>query len=386
MTARRSFGNVRKRASGRWQATYWHEGASHQGPGTFGTKGEGQSWLSTVETDILRGFWIDPRASRQTLKAYADTWLASRADLRPTTAGKYEYLLRRHILPALGNKSLSSLSQTIVRTWYNKLSQQYEAVGDDAYRLLRTILGAAVNDRQLPSNPCRIKGAGTVRSKERPTASVSEVAEAMSKTPAPYRLPLALAAFCQLRRGEVIGLQRKHIDVGQMTVQIEQSVVVPHKGVETLGPPKSEAGRRTLAIPPNLKQVLIDHLAVHVEAEPEAWMFTNETGSRLPTHKLNRVWVKVRVDIGRPDLHLHDLRHSGLTWVAASGASLAELMRRGGHSTPSAAMVYQHATEDRDKALAAALGDLAKTADAALAARRDISTNAHEAPTEQMAN
>ena len=92
------------------------------------------------------------------------------------------------------------------------------------------------------------------------------------------------------------------------------------------------------------------------------------------------------VDIGRPDLHLHDLRHSGLTWVAASGASLAELMRRGGHSTPSAAMVYQHATEDRDKALAAALGDLAKTADAALAARRDISTNAHEAPTEQMAN
>ena len=149
-------------------------------------------------------------------------------------------------------------------------------------------------------------------------ASVAEVVEAMSKTPDLYRLPLALAAFCQLRRGEVIGLQRKHIDVDQMTVQIEQSVVVPHKGVATLGPPKSEAGRRTLAIPPNLKQVLIDHLADNVEPEPEAWLFTNETGIRLPTYKFNRVWAKVRADIGRPDLHLHDLRHSGLAWVAAS--------------------------------------------------------------------
>ncbi|MEI7860909.1 MAG: site-specific integrase [Acidimicrobiales bacterium] len=217
-------------------------------------------------------------------------------------------------------------------------------------------------------------------------ASVAEVVEAMSKTPDLYRLPLALAAFCQLRRGEVIGLQRKHIDVDQMTVQIEQSVVVPHKGVATLGPPKSEAGRRTLAIPPNLKQVLIDHLADNVEPEPEAWLFTNETGIRLPTYKFNRVWAKVRADIGRPDLHLHDLRHPGLTWVAASGASLTEIMRRGGHSTPSAAMVYQHATEDRDKALAAALGDLARTADSVVAARQGVSTNAHRMPTEQIAS
>jgi integrase len=184
----------------------------------------------------------------------------------------------------------------------------------------------------------------------------------------------------------VIGLQRKHVDVDQMTVHIEQSVVVPHKGVEILGPPKSEAGRRTLAIPPNLKQVLIDHLARHVEPGPEAWLFTNETGSRLPTHKFNRVWVKVRSDIGRPDLHLHDLRHSGLTWVAASGASLAEIMRRGGHSTPVAAMVYQHATEDRDKALATALGELADAAASSLAADEADVANAHGAPTKRLAS
>jgi hypothetical protein len=62
---------------------------------------------------------------------------------------------------------------------------------------------------------------------------------------------------------------------------------------------------------------------------------------------------------GRPDLRLHDLRHTGATLAAVSGATLAELMARLGHSTPGAAMRYQHAAADRDKVIAAALSKLA---------------------------
>ena len=51
---------------------------------------------------------------------------------------------------------------------------------------------------------------------------------------------------------------------------------------------------------------------------------------------------------GRPDLRFHDLRHTGATLAAATGATIAELMRRLGHSTAQAAMRYQHATDDRD--------------------------------------
>ena len=60
---------------------------------------------------------------------------------------------------------------------------------------------------------------------------------------------------------------------------------------------------------------------------------------------LDRVWQRARRKIGRTDLHYHDLRHTGLTWAAASGASVAELMVRGGHASPTAALRYQHATE-----------------------------------------
>jgi integrase len=57
-----------------------------------------------------------------------------------------------------------------------------------------------------------------------------------------------------------------------------------------------------------------------------------------------------------PELHFHDLRHTGGTLSAASGATLKELMARLGHSSVRAAMIYQHATRDRDQAIAKALG------------------------------
>ena len=70
-------------------------------------------------------------------------------------------------------------------------------------------------------------------------------------------------------------------------------------------------------------------------------------------------WGAARAKVGRRDLRLHDLRHSGLTWSAATGATVAELMHRAGHASPGAALRYQHATEDRDRVLADALAALA---------------------------
>jgi hypothetical protein len=61
-----------------------------------------------------------------------------------------------------------------------------------------------------------------------------------------------------------------------------------------------------------------------------------------------------------PDLHFHDLRHTGGNLAAATGASLKELMARLGHSSTRAALIYQHATRDHDQAIAEALGDLAR--------------------------
>lgn len=94
-------------------------------------------------------------------------------------------------------------------------------------------------------------------------------------------------------------------------------------------------------------------------------MLVGERGAPVRPQVLSTAWSKARFSVNRPRLTLHDLRHSGLTWSAATGASTAELMHRGGHASPTAAMRYQHATRDRDSALAQALAGMAVPAEIA---------------------
>ncbi len=70
-----------------------------------------------------------------------------------------------------------------------------------------------------------------------------------------------------------------------------------------------------------------------------------------------------------PNFHFHDLRHTGNTLAAQTGASTKELMARMGHASMRAALIYQHATPERDAALARALSDLAAKLSAPVAER-----------------
>ena len=65
-SSRRHFGSVRKRGSGRWEASYWYDGERHTATRTFDAKADALAYLSTVEADILRGAWVDPAAGRIT--------------------------------------------------------------------------------------------------------------------------------------------------------------------------------------------------------------------------------------------------------------------------------------------------------------------------------
>jgi integrase len=117
--------------------------------------------------------------------------------------------------------------------------------------------------------------------------------------------------------------------------------------------PKTRAGRRTVAIPPHIVEMLISHMDLYVGSSDVAFVVGGSDRS------LSVAWHRARSQLGRNELRFHDLRHSGLTWSAATGASLAELMRRAGHASQTAALRYQHATDDRDRVLAQALANLA---------------------------
>ncbi|MGW5416834.1 tyrosine-type recombinase/integrase [Actinomadura geliboluensis] len=126
--------------------------------------------------------------------------------------------------------------------------------------------------------------------------------------------------------------------------------------------PKSRAGRRVVSIPPEIIPDLQAHLDEFAEDGPNGRVFVGPRGGPLRRSGFRRIWNKVRADVGLPDLHFHDLRHVGNTLAASTGASLKELMARMGHASTRAALIYQHASQDRDRVIAAALGDAFKAA------------------------
>ncbi|MGW2309810.1 tyrosine-type recombinase/integrase [Actinomadura luteofluorescens] len=128
------------------------------------------------------------------------------------------------------------------------------------------------------------------------------------------------------------------------------------------GTPKSRAGRRIVSIPPEIIPDLQAHLDEFAEDGPDGRVFVGPRGGPLRRSGFRRIWNKVRADVGLPDLHFHDLRHVGNTLAATTGASLKELMVRMGHASSRAALIYQHASQDRDRVIAAALGEAFKVA------------------------
>src|ERR1035437_7940469 len=361
ISTRRHFGSVRKRSSGRWQATYWHDGRLHSA-GTFSAKADALAYLSTIEADLRRGAWIDPRAGQITLTTYADEWLERRPDLAVRTRELYRHVLDRHILPSLGQSTLAGLAPSKIRGWHAGIAKGHPAAAAKAYRLLSTIMRTAVVDGLILTSPCKVDGAGTERAAERPMATIAEIEALSTAMPERLRLVVLLATWCQLRRGEILGLRRQDIDFMHATIQIEQSRTFTMDGQSLTKEPKTAAGRRSLAVPKHLMVAVAEHLDQFTDVSPDALVFTGQTGIPLTRNVLQSAWDRARRTIGRPDLHLHDLRHTGLTLAAATGATTAELIHRAGPASASAALRYQHATQDRDRVLADALEALVKLA------------------------
>ena len=232
-----------------------------------------------------------------------------------------------------------------------------------AYRLLRTVLGQAVHDGLLPSNPAHVKGAATAPHRERRPLAAADVDRLATAMPARYRAAVLAASWSGLRPGELFGLRRSDVDITASTLTVVRSLVeVPGKPA-TFGPPKSTAGRRTVNLPASIATALADHLAAFTGPDADALVFTTSTGKAVTASARSSLMRSARARIDRPDVTWHHLRHTGATLAAQAGATQAELQARIGHSTARAASIYQHAANDRDRALADRLDALMRTED-----------------------
>ena len=252
--------------------------------------------------------------------------------LAPKTVELYRSELHCHILPTLDGVRLGDITTEGVRLWHSALVQATSAIGAaKCYRRLRAICATAVEDELLERNPCRVKGAGRERSRERPLLTTDQVLDIADGIDPRYRALVTLAAYGSLRRGELLGLRRSSVDPVSARVTITgQAQRITGRG-RVIRDPKSDAGLRTVAVPSVVMSALIAHMATYTGSDPGAWVFTADKGGPAREDHLRAAWDRAADECGVPEAHLHDLRHFGATLAAQLGATTRELQSRLGH-------------------------------------------------------
>jgi integrase len=366
----RGFGHIRKLPSGRYQASYvGPDTIRHGAPSTFETKEDAEAWLTDRRREIHNDDWTPPAARRKpiTFGEHAERWLTNRI-LKPRTRYHYRHMLDGKLLPTFGDLPIRSITPDLIDDWYYRLGEDAPTAKAHAYGLLRTILGDAVQRRLIDHNPCHIRGAGnSKRVKKIKPATLPELEALVAAMPERQQLMVLLAAWCALRFGELTELRRKDIDVKHGVIHVRRAVVRVN-GEVVVSTPKSDAGTRDVAIPPHLLPLVKEHLASNITGGKDGLLFPGTDGKHLApsslygrkSTKTRKGWgfYEAREVAGRGDLRFHDLRHTGAVLAASTGATLAELMGRLGHSTPGAALRYQHAADGRDAEIARRLSAL----------------------------
>ena len=378
MAERRDFGYIRKLPSGRYQATFvGPDLARHKAPVTFEIKDAAVVWLRNEKRLIDDAAadevdWVSPEERQEARRRaqdrvlfgdYAARWLTERRNskgepLRALTRKDYEQVLATYLEPRFGKAPIDAITRADVRAWHTGMRSAPPRSRTKAYGLLRAIMNSAVDEELIAASPVHIRGAGgtTTKRKVEP-ATPAELQVIADHMPERLRAAVAIAAWCALRYGELAELRRKDIDVANHQIKLRRAVTFPPGGA-VVGPPKSDAGVRDVAIPPHVWPIVEEHLAKHVGPGPNELLFPGEARGHMWHSVMNGYFSKARRAAGREDLRWHDLRHTGATLAAQVGATTAELQARLGHSTSVAAQLYQHAAKDRDRQIAERLSRL----------------------------
>lgn len=379
MTRRRGFGELERRSGATgpsYRARYaMPDGTRHSR--NFQTKMDAEAWLAKERSLIDRDEWTPPKARKvaearrereqamSTVEAFAERYLAERG-LRPTTVRSYKALLEHRILPYFGAMPLRDVTLSEIKAWRRSLDPKTASSNASAYRLLRSILQAAEEEELVDRAPPKIRGAGSAPVKQVVVpATFDEIAVIINEMPERLKLLIVLAAFVGLREGELLEMRRSDVDgvTGRITVtrKIDKDVNPSVRGAcaqcgRHISSPKTKSGVRTVHVPPPFLPMLQRHLLEHTAEGQAGLLFPGDRTDHMSVRYLMDRYRPARERAGRPDLTIHHLRHTALTLAGQHGATAAELQARAGHASQAAMAIYQHATLDRDRALAEKIG------------------------------
>ncbi|MFN2588762.1 MAG: tyrosine-type recombinase/integrase [Actinomycetota bacterium] len=322
----------------------------------FRTLKEAEKFAQSVETDIARGEFLDPRLGKKPFGDFAADWLASREDdVKPTTFIGYEGLLNRHILPVLGDMPIARIRPLDVQRLLGTMRKKSLSRSRlrQAKVLLSMIMNSAIDNGYIARNPVpREKLGGMEPRRDQHPLTFEEVHAVAAEVPDRYQALVYVLAYGGLRWGEAAALRRGRCNLLRNRIEVKESVSEVNSGL-VYGLPKTHQ-QRTVVIPEPVKEILAQHLAEYVPRASDSLVFTTEVGGHVWIGNFRRdVWWPALEAAGISDeVTIKDLRHTCASLMHAAGRSPKEVKEQLGHSTIAMTLdTYTHLfDEGRDEA------------------------------------
>jgi integrase len=350
-------GSIVKRPSGNYAIVYYVDGK--QKWETIGpSRREAERALTARKREVDMGTWREP--SSEALASYAERWLAHRDPARvgsgrrtrlsPSTFEGYRLSLRRHVLPRLGARALSSLRTEDIDRLIAELEAHGKAPGTvrNVIVPLRKLLADAVRQGLIVANPAAradLPPAQDFAGKEIPPEHTDAIRQALVELASfdPLRCEPDLFFVCLfdvalgtgLRLGELRALRWRDIDRQRRLIRVERSY-----SRQELRRPKSESGIRSVPLFPSVGAAFRELAARAVERgryAPEELVFASTRGTPVqPSNFRQRVWDPALrlAGLDGERYRFHDLRHTCVSRLVAAGADVKLVQAVAGHANP----------------------------------------------------
>lgn len=359
-------GSIRQRSANSWEIKFdlGHDPMTGRRITKYatvkGSKRDAQRELRIRLTAIDNSVFTDP--GKLTVGDWLTQWLdEARSTVSPKTLERYGEICNGHLIPALGALPLAKLQPVHIQRYYTEALKSGRRDGKGGLapqsvrhhdRVLNVALKRARALRLIATNPIDDVKRPKV---ERREIEVLEPAEAkiLVQTAEGTRLhaPIFLALATGIRRGEMLALRWIDVDLDGASLTIAQSLEQTKEGLR-FKPPKTNKGRRTIALSPSVVELLrkhradqaIERLALGLGKERGALVFTRQDGSIINPRNLSKEYYRLVRKANIRPVTFHGLRHTHFTELLRAGVHPKIASERAGHASVAITLdVYSHA-------------------------------------------
>ncbi len=335
-----------------------------------GNRKTAERFLADLISDLERGTYIEP--SDMNIAEYLEYWLQTyaKSSVSERTFIGYEANVRRHIIPYIGRRPLSDLKPVHVQELYSRLlaSGLSPKTVHYIHTILHQALKHAVKWELIVRNVTEATEPPKVPRYKIQVLDAQQAARLLHDLrDARLYMPVLLALTTGMRRGEILGLTWPDIDFPHSTIHISRTTLGVKGGAPVWGPPKTDDGRRTVALPAMTVEALQEHqrgqaILRHVHGadyQSHDLVICLENGRAWDLSNFSNEFRRTMDDLGFKGVRFHDLRHTHATLLLTAGTHPKIVSERLGHATVHMTLdTYSHVLPQMQKEAAGRIDDL----------------------------